>query len=465
MPLAPGYKAIRESRTIQFVSNSPSAVRIRERYTLKNTGTTELPFVDVNLPEARAFGRADLRAELDGRPADLSELPEEYRPDHPHTRRIAFEQPWARGAAHDLEFDYLLKSPQDFGSRITIGDEAFHLGSSGWVALPQPPRHFMSPYPRRPDKMTYSVVVPSAFLVMARGKMVRRARGPANTEYEFQLRKDDLAPFVVAGRYVETRAGEGTAGLVFWTLHPLRENLGSTPQRISAAWATLENDFGPLDSGIGAPHIVEAPNLTSPLAAGNGPAEVSFPGGALVNEATLALGIASDAFVENVSHALAYNWFRDQMYPSADASLGIGEGLPEYATIVMDEAREGAAGRRQRIEHYLSQYENAAKDGQEKPLGVTMLTDPRPQRAIALAKAALMYVNLEDTCGETPVRKALRDLVSLLRGQEVGFDDMRSAIEQRCGKDLGEFFRTWLYEKGLPADFRARYEAPVSGRP
>jgi aminopeptidase N len=45
-----------------------------------------------------------------------------------------------------------------------------------------------------------------------------------------------------------------------------------------------------------------------------------------------------------------------------------------------------------------------------------------------------------------------------LRGQEVGFDDMRSAIEQTCGKDLGAFFREWLYEKGLPADFRSRYE-------
>lgn len=465
MPLAPGYKAMRESRTIQFVPNSPSAVRIRERYTLKNTGTTQLPFVDVNLPEAQAFGRADLRAEVDGRPADLSELPEEYRPDHPHTRRIAFEQPWARGATHHLEFDYLLKSPQDSGSRITIGDETFHLGSSGWAALPQPPRHFMSPYPRRPDKMTYSVVVPSTFLVMARGKMVRRTRGPANTEYAFQLRKDDLAPFVVAGRYVETRAGEGAAGLVFWTLHPLRENLGSTPQRISAAWATLENDFGPLDSGIGALHIVEAPNLSSPLTGGNGPAEASFPGGALVNEQTLSLGIASDAFVENVSHALAYNWFRNQMYPTADASLGIGEGLPEYATIVIDEASGGAEGRRRRMDYYLSRYEDAVKSGQEKPLGVTTLTDPRPQRAIALAKAPLMYVALEDTCGEAPVRNGLRDLVALLRGQDVGFDDMRSAVEETCRKDLGEFFRTWLYAKGLPADFRARYEASETARP
>ena len=70
-----------------------------------------------------------------------------------------------------------------------------------------------------------------------------------------------------------------------------------------------------------------------------------------------------------------------------------------------------------------------------------------------------MYAALEDRCGEAPVRSGLKQLVALLRGQEVGVDDMRSAIEQTCGKDLGEFFRVWLYTKGLPADFRGRYES------
>lgn len=465
MPVAPGYKAMRETRTIRFVQGSPSELHIRERYTLKNTGTTDLQFIDVNLPEPGAFGRKDLRADLDGRAADPAELPAEQREDNPHTRRITFEQPWARGETHDLDFEYSLRSPRDAGSRITIGDETFHLGALGWAALPQPPQHFLSPYPQRPDKMTYSVVVPSNFLVLARGKLIHRKSESAETEYQFQVRKTDLAPFVVAGRYVETRVGAGSSTVIFWTIHPLRENPGATPQRISAAWATLQNDFGPLDTKFGAPHVVEAPNLSSPLAGGSGPAEASFPGGALVNEQTLSLGIASDAFVENVSHALAYNWFRNQMYPTVDASLGIGEGLPEYATIVIDEASGGAEGRRRRMDYYLSRYEDAVKSGQEKPLGVTTLTDPRPQRAIALAKAPLMYVALEDTCGEAPVRNGLRDLVALLRGQDVGFDDMRSAVEETCRKDLGEFFRTWLYAKGLPADFRARYEASETARP
>ena len=458
VPLAPGYKTTRETRTVRFIAGSPGELQIREQFTLENSGTTALPFLDLNPPEPGIFGTKDLRVELDGHQTALAELPPEYRPDHPNTRRIVFQQPWPRGETHELDIEYTLSSPPQSSSRIAIGDETFHLGPLGWSALPQPPQHLLSPYPSRPDKMAYSVLVPAGFLVLARGKMTSRKPNGGETEYAFLLRKSDLAPFVVGGRYIETRLGEGSAGLIFWTLHPLSGNAGSTPERIAAAWATLQKDFGTVDAGAGGLHVVESPNLTSPSAGASGPAVASFPGGALVNEQTLALGIGSDAFVEEISHALAYNWFRDQMYPTGAAALAMGEGLPEYATIVIDEAARGAEGRQDRIDYYLRRYNDALKQAPEIPLGVTALTDPAPQRAIALAKAPLMYVSLEDTCGEAPVRQGLRDLATLLRGQEVGFDDMRSAIEQTCGKNLGAFFREWLYEKGLPADFRSRYE-------
>jgi aminopeptidase N len=85
------------------------------------------------------------------------------------------------------------------------------------------------------------------------------------------------------------------------------------------------------------------------------------------------------------------------------------------------------------------------------------MSDPPEQRAIALAKAPLFFVALEDNCGEEAVRKALARVVTLLRGQQVGYSEIRSAIEESSGKDLAEFFRVWLYEKGIPKDFRARY--------
>lgn len=454
--VAPGYTVVKETRTIQFVPGPPGELRIGLHYELKNTGTTALPFVDISFPATQTFGMHGQHVEWGGHAIELHELPQEYRPEHPDTRRIELEPHWARGRTGSLDIDYAFSSPHDPGAHLSIGPQSFHLSSLGWAALPQPPQHFLSPYPARPANMSYSVRVPAGFLVLARGKLRRRKAAHNEVVYQFQLRKSDLAPFVVTGRYVETRLARGA--VVFWTLHPLAESAGSAPQRIANAWTTLEKDFGPIDTEARSPHIVEAPTLGM-TTDDTGDASVPFPGGVLVNEQTLALGISSDAFVERVSHALAHNWFSDEMYPSPDAELGISEGLAEYATIVIDEAGGGPAARQARVASFLSRYNEAREHAKEKPLGVTIPTDPPAQRAIALAKAPLMYIALENTCGERPVRNSLKDLVTLLRGQEVGFDDLRSAMEQSCGKNLGEFFRQWLYGNGLPSSFTAPAES------
>ena len=465
VPLAPGYKIVKETREVEFVAGQrgqPGKLEIHSRRTLQNNGTANLAFIDIEFPGEKGFGRRNLRAEWGGHEATLSALPEEQQPDHPNTLRIAFDSPWTRGQTHELTIEYELSSPEDSGSRITIGEGDFHLGSLGWIALPQPPRHFLADYPKRPDKTDYSVRVPADFLLLARGKMLGRKRAGSEIEYRFRLRAQDLAAFAVGGSYKEQAFHRGVGTVVFWTLEPLKDDPGTTPERLADAWATLENDFGALDPDIHVPHIVESPELRGHIAGESGPAAVSFPGGALVNRELLAQGITSDAFVDHVTHALAHNWFGDEMNPTSEAAIAMGEGLPDYATIVIDEARSGPETRRHRIVDYLRRYDEATSRAAEMPLGVTQLTDPPEKRNIALAKAPLMYAAIEDRCGEAPVRNGLKQLVTLLRGQEVGINDMRSAIEQTCGKDLGEFFRVWLYAKGLPADFRARYEASAS---
>lgn len=463
VPLAPGYKVTSESPEIHFVPGSPPKLEIQTSYSLANSGTTPLPFIDVKFPQENTFGLEDRRIQLDGHPANLVNLPEEYRHDNPDTLRFPFESPWPRGQTRQAVVEYSLSAPKDSGSRITIGSDNFHLGSRGWSAPLQPPRHFLAPYPKRPDKMVYSVRVPSDFLLLARGTMIGRKLDRSESVYRFRLRKDDLAPYVVAGRYTETPFRRENGTVIFWTLRPLKENAGSAPQRISRAWNTLVTDFGPLDPTIRAVHIVESPDLRSHFGDEADPGVAAFPGGALVNDETLGLGIASDDFVAHVSHALAHNWFGDQMYPTGAAGLAMSEGLPEYATIVIDEAQQGRQARSRRVREYLSRYLTATRQAEEKPLGVTTATDPPEQQAIALSKAPLMYVALEDECGEAPVRQGLKHLVTLLRGQEVGFDDLRSAVETACGKDLGELFRAWLYNKGLPSDFPGRYAASQNG--
>jgi hypothetical protein len=457
VPLTPGYRIVKESRAVRFVLGQRPELQIRERYTLENSGNSDLTFVDVNFPDEKLFGRKNLRVELNGRETTLGNLPAESRQESPNTFRIPFGSPWMRKQARELLIEYSFSSPEDSGARITLSEDSFHLGSREWFPLPQPPKHVFAPYPSRPDRTMYTVQVPMNFLLLARGRLAGRRRRGNEIEYRFELRKGDLAPFIVAGRYVESSSNHKSGSAIFWTRRPLTQDASAAVEQITAAWNILETDFGPLDKNIG-PHVIESPGLRAHITGETGPAAAQFPGGALVNPAALALGLDNEEFLERVTHALAHDWFGDEIFPAPDAVLGMGEGLPEYATIIVEEARKGDAGRRRRVAQYLRTYDDARKRAAERPLTITMMSDPFEQRLIALAKAPLFYVALEDACGPAPMQKGLHHLVTLLRGQQASYGSLRSALEESSGKNLGELFRVWLNDRDVPRDFRNRYE-------
>jgi hypothetical protein len=465
VPLTPGYKILKESRDIQFVSGAAPELHVRTNFTLQNIGNSQLQFIDVKFPAEKQFGRKNLRVAVDGHDAPVSELPRELQADSPNTLRISFNPAWTQKQKRELVIEYALSSPEDSGSRITIGESHFHVGSRGGFPVLQHPRHVLSPYPKRPDKTQVSIRVPEGFLVLSRGTPAGRKQIGGEAVYRFVMRQDDLESFVVGGRYSESTANHKAAAVSFWTLQQLREDPAQAESRLTAAWNTLQTAFGSFDKNIRVTHVVESPGLRAHLPGEEGAAAVPFPGGVLVNPAALALGVNSDAFLEKVTHALAHNWFGDEMYPTADAALGLGEGLADYATIVVDEAGGGEGGRRRDIDKFLREYDAARKQAAEKPLGVTTLSSAPAERRIALAKAPLFFIALEDKFGEATVRAGINHLVTLLRGQDVGYDDLRSALEESTGKNLAEPFRMWLYDKGIPEEFRARYEAADASRP
>ncbi len=122
--------------------------------------------------------------------------------EHPDTLRLPCNPPWARREQRSLQIDYSFVAPVEQGSRITLAAANFHLGSRGWVPLPQPPDRVLAPYPERPPKTYYTVRVPDNFLILAAGAPAGRKKAGGETEYRFELRKDDLPAYIVAGRYV-----------------------------------------------------------------------------------------------------------------------------------------------------------------------------------------------------------------------------------------------------------------------
>lgn len=233
--------------------------------------------------------------------------------------------------------------------------------------------------------------------------------------------------------------------------------------QITSAWNILQKNFGPLEMNNLVPHVVESAGVRFVGDGPTSPSAAPFFGGVLVNPQAIALGLSNDDFLELVTHALAGNWFGVQLY-SPDSAVGVTEGLSDYAVIVVDEASHGNGARTARVSSYLREYDNALKQAVEKPLIAVTTHDPVEQRRIALAKAPLFFVALEDAYGEESVRRALAQVVGLLHGQEVGYQDIRAALENVTNKDLAPIFRAWLYKPGIPVEFAERYQGAAAGK-
>ncbi len=459
--VAPAYRIIKESLEIQFVSGQTPELHVRASYTLENYGNSDLASIDVILPDRKSYGPNGLLVKVNGHettPAELSATPGE---GVANKFRVPFDPSWNQKQRRDLVIEYTFASPEESGANIGLSPASFHVVSRDWFPSPQPPAHVLSPFPASPERVIYTVQVPASFILLAGGKQIGRTKNREDIKYRFELRNGDPAPFIVAGRYADSCSNNRTCAAAFWTLEPLKVDPAAAEEQIASAWNILQKNFGPLGKTSLVPHVVESPGLHH--LRDDMPAAIPFFGGVLVNPRAISEGVQGGDFLDLVTLALANNWFGVQIY-SPNSAVGVSEGLSEYAVIVIDQARHGDSARNGRVLSFLKQYDTACKEAVEKPLIAITLSDPVEQRRIALAKAPLFFIALEDAYGGEPVRRGLAQVVGLLRGQDVRFQDLRAALENVTNKDLVPIFRAWLYKPGIPAGFREKYQSAAAGK-
>jgi hypothetical protein len=454
--LAPAYRIIKESYEVRFVPGQIPELRVRSMYTLENYGNGDLSSIDVILPNAKSYGLKARLIKVNGREASPVELSAEPATEEATRFRIPLDPAWNQKQRRDLVIEYAFASPEDSGMNIALSSTSFHVISRDWFPRLQPPAHVLSPSSASPERIVYTVQVPTDFLLLAPGKPTGRTKNGGEVRYRFELRESDPTPFIVAGRYVDSCSNGRGCGAAFWTLATFKGDRARAEGELASAWNILQKNFGPLEKGNLVPHIVESPGERH--IGHDVPSAVPFFAGVMVNSPAISLGANNEEFFDLVTRALAGNWFGVRIY-SPNSIVGMTEGLSDYAVIVIDEARHGDSARSGRILKFLDEYDSACKGAIEKPLVAVTMQDPVEQRRIALAKAPLFFIALEDTYGEASVRQGLAQVVRLLRGQEVGYQDIRAAIENVTNKDLAPIFRTWLYKPGIPAEFREKYQS------
>jgi len=222
-----------------------------------------------------------------------------------------------------------------------LSSTSFHVVSHTWFPLLQPPNHVLSPFPASPERITYTVQAPGNFLLLAPGKRVGRTKNGGEVKSRFELRSSDPAPFVVAGRYVDSCSNGRGAGPPSGLSNRLRE-IGRPPRNKLHQTGIFSRRISDL---LGIRILLPTSRISRTASHWRRHAvSCSFFGGVLVDPQEISQGVHSGEFLDLVAHALAAIGSASRYIRRIQRSHQ--RGLSEYAVIVIDES----ASRRFRAE-------------------------------------------------------------------------------------------------------------------
>jgi hypothetical protein len=207
-------------------------------------------------------------------------------------------------------------------------------------------------------------------------------------------------------------------------------------------------------------HVVEtAAELAPILPMTSNISAASFPEGVLFDHRAITLGLTSGPVLDLADYELARTWFGWHVRPRPEAELLLGRGMALFAALHAAERRGGAPARQQEIVRLIGTYDSLGTANDEKP-GFGPAAGYSRQEATAKSyKGALFLLSLEEIAGEEKFHSALRRILTDIAGQEIGSVELRSAVEAEAGRNLAGEFHAWLDHPGLPAEFRAHYQA------
>jgi aminopeptidase N len=174
-----------------------------------------------------------------------------------------------------------------------------------------------------------------------------------------------------------------------------------------------------------------------------------------------------------VRHETAHQWFGDAVTERAWPHLWLSEGFASYFDLVVGAALDGdsvlAAGLRRDAATYF------ASSVVDRPLVDTVRQDPmKLLNENSYQKGAWVLHMLRGAVGDSTFFRGIREYYRVYRDSTAVSADFQQVMQRAAGRDLGGFFRQWLWQPGYPrltvtwryepADHRVRLEV-AQGQP
>ena len=462
-PLGPGFRFSGRQTEIRVSAVTTEQLHIRVVDHFANVGDRPLRSLEVRLPEGPNSGIQTVRMT-----SNANEISPEHTSDLDRRRmRAAIDPEWKQLQAREIVTEWDLKPEPSARGAVATSAAAFYMVDQTALPLWQPPSGVFTKGGPNPQYETLTVIAPADFRILAPGTPVKNKNAAAASQAgrSFQMNPvEDFLPFVVAGRYNEQIVNTRQGAVSFWTFRPLDAQQAKTAAaRLSSSARAFTDFFGSASNGRTILHVAEAPGeLPSEFGDGHDPGGASFPNGILLDSHAFAQGLSDEAVLELAEYNFAQTWFGWRVRPLPEAQILMGRGIGLFGVVIAAEAR-GQDQRGRMIGSLLDRYENARGIAADRRLIMLPPQYTNAERDSTGYKAALFFIALEDLCGHDNLRAAFKSIVKARANDDVGYKELRSAVEFASQRDLSEMFRDWLFRPGIPEDFRARYVTMRSG--
>lgn len=151
-----------------------------------------------------------------------------------------------------------------------------------------------------------------------------------------------------------------------------------------------------------------------------------------------------------IAHEIAHQWFGDSVTEANWADLWLSEGFATYFAGLFIQKHDGEEAfqryMRQAAENYLA-YEAKTR---------TPLHDTETENLMNLLnannyqKGSWVLHMLRTDLGDKAFFAGIKDYFEAHKNSNASSKDLRSALEKASGKDLNEFFASWVYGTGHP---------------
>jgi len=161
-----------------------------------------------------------------------------------------------------------------------------------------------------------------------------------------------------------------------------------------------------------------------------------------------------------LAHEIAHQWFGNMATESDWPHLWLSEGFATYMTILYFEEKYGRDTALAMLREDRDQVIDFTKRKSRPVVDTSVTNYMELLNANSYQKGGWVLHMLRHQLGDEVFWKGIRTYYAKYAGKNASSDDLRKVLEQVSGKDLGQFFRQWLYTAGIPdLDIQWQYEA------